>query len=199
MLLTIHELIDIIIMSLALGYLFKDMFKPPQPDYYDPLRVYNNKSSSAKNFWYATAIISPGIILHELSHKFTAMIFGIHATFHAFYANSTTLFLGIIAFIAKMTGFGLVFIVPGYVSFLPKASTTHLELALIALAGPLMNALLFLIALLVQKRAVRLSKQQAVFLQLFKYVNGFLFIINMLPIPGIDGFSVYSELLKHFF
>jgi len=32
-----------------------------------------------------------------------------------------------------------------------------------------------------------------------KYINGFLFIVNMLPIPGLDGFWVYTGLVSAFF
>ncbi len=199
MLLSLTELFDIVLMTLLIGFLFKDVFKAPTRNNYDPLAAYSAPTKSKlQDFWFAAAVTAPGVIIHELAHKFVAMSFGMQATFHAFYANTTTLFLGVVAVIAKLTGFGFVFLVPGFVSILPNANTTPLQFAMVAFAGPLVHGIFYIGALIYQRNTKRLTRQKAQFLQFFKYINGFLFIINMLPIPGIDGFNVYMSLIKAF-
>lgn len=195
--LSLHELFDIVLMSLVLGFLFKDYFKPTARKTYvdDPVAHYARpKRNALTDFWFSTLIIAPSVILHELAHKFVAIGFGLQATFHAFYANSTTLFLGVFAIIAKMTGMGFVFLVPGYVQIIGDASPA--EHAIIAFAGPAVHGLFWIGALLYLKFAKNVSTRSMQFAHLLKYVNGFLFILNMLPIPGIDGFAVYASLAK---
>lgn len=186
--LSFQEFFDIILMSAVLGFLFKDMLKSRNDD---PLQ-----SSKKKDFLYATAIVAPSIILHELAHKFVAISFGLHATFHAFYADPTTLFLGILAIIAKLTGFGFVFLVPGFVRVI--GVSMPLERAAIAFAGPLVHALFYFGATLYIKYKKNMSKKEMQFAFLTKQINGFLFILNMLPIPGIDGFNLYTALFDAF-
>lgn len=192
-----HELFDIVLMSLVLGFLFKDYLKPTTRRTYvdDPVAHYSRPRKNAlKDMWFATMIIAPSVILHELAHKFVAISFGLQATFHAFYANSTTLFLGVFAIIAKLTGMGFVFLVPGYVRIIGSAPPeAH---AIIAFAGPAVHGLFWLGALLYLKFAKNVSSKSMQFAHLTKYVNGFLFVLNMLPIPGIDGFAIYTSLFQ---
>jgi Zn-dependent protease len=197
--LSFHELFDVIIMSLIMGFLFKDSFRPTARVSYqdDPVAHYKTpKRNWMRDVWFATLVIAPAVILHELAHKFVAIGFGLQATFHAFYANSVTLFLGVFAIIAKLTGFGFVFLVPGYVEILGNAPPLHH--AIIAFAGPAIHGLFWLGAFLYLKLAKKLPAKKMQFLHLTMYINGFLFIINMLPIPGIDGFAIYSSLAKVF-
>ena len=195
MYLSFHELFDIVLMTLLLGFLFSDVFRPPAPRKasQDPVAHYlQPRRNKLREFWFSVLAIAPAVILHELAHKFVAIHFGLQATFHAFYANSTTLFLGVLAIIAKLSGFGFVFLVPGYVQIL--GSATPLQHAAIAFAGPAVHGLFWLGSLLALKFGKNFSRQTVQLLAVMKYVNGFLFILNMLPIPGIDGFSVYSGL-----
>jgi Zn-dependent protease len=37
------------------------------------------------------------------------------------------------------------------------------------------------------------------YLYFFKQINMFLFILNMIPIPGFDGFNVFYQLFKALF
>lgn len=199
MLITLIELFDIAVMTLILGFLFKDVFVPAKrtadTDVLDRYAHPVHKRKGLNDFWFSVAVVAPGVILHELAHKFVAMAFGLQATFHAFYANSTTLFLGVLAIIAKLTGFGFVFLVPGYVSILGSAPPA--TYALIAFAGPAIHGLLWLFAITYPHlTSKKISTRALQFLYLTKYINGFLFILNMLPIPGIDGFAVYSSLFK---
>lgn len=198
MFLSFHELVDIVVMSLLLGFLFKDLFE----DHFsgvDPLARFQRRRRQgiSSPFWFSVVSIAPSIVLHELAHKFMAIGFGLQATLHAFYANSTTFFLGVLAIIAKLTGFGLVFLVPGFVSI--RGLGTPLEYAVIAFAGPAVHGLFYLVARVVESNSSGLSDKQRLFLVATRRINGFLFVLNMLPIPGVDGFSIYSNLFSALF
>ncbi len=173
-----REILDIIIMTAAVGYIFMDLFS-------------RQKYTFDKNaFLFACAITAPALIAHELAHKFVAMSFGIQATFHAAY------FWLILGILLKFLRFGFIFFVPAYVSI--EGITNGLPMALIAGAGPFLNFILFLIAwaLLQQKR---MKHSTFIFLQVTKQINLFLFIFNMLPIPFFDGMKVYQGLFQAFF
>ncbi|MBI4149211.1 site-2 protease family protein [Candidatus Woesearchaeota archaeon] len=181
--LSFMEIIDFIIMTLFLGYLFQDMFaRSPHAQRFD-----------WKSFRFAVYVTAPAIILHELFHKLAALAFGFDAVFHAFYADTTTLWLGIFALLAKLAHFGFFFIVPGFVSI--SGSGTPLHYALIAFAGPALNLLLWQAASYLSKRHTRHGALLAVTAK----INMFLFIFNMLPIPGFDGFQVYLNLWRAIF
>lgn len=208
MLLSFQEFFDIVVMTFLVGFLFKDAFGPvpvakhkrgKEVDVLDKYMRSTKKSSKSwfgSDFWFAVGVIAPAIVLHEMAHKFVALGFGMDATFHAFYADPTTRFIGILAILAKLTGFGFVFLVPGFVRII--GSGTALEHFLIAFSGPLIHGLFWLGAFLLLRYKQDLSDRARRFIFLTKYINGFLFIINMLPIPGIDGFAVYSNLFRVF-
>lgn len=197
MLLTGLEIFDILLMTAVLGFLFMDSFKPPSKKKVDVLEQFKNKKNEWKErFLFSAALIAPTIILHELAHKFVAMGFGLEATFHAFYANSMTMMLGVFAIVAKFTGLGFVFLVPGYVSI--SGTAPSYVFSIIAFAGPAVHALAWLGAKLYLKYAhtKKLSPRVKMYLIMFMKINGFLFILNMLPIPGIDGFAVYKGIIN---
>ena len=193
---TLIEIWRIIIMSLGVGFIFSFFIKRERTPK-DILDQYRSGYMSRFNFnkdniLFATMIAAPGVILHELAHKFVAIGFGLDATFFAAY---TFLALGVVL---VMMGFPFVFFVPGYVAI--SGAGTPLEYSLIALAGPLANLLMFLISKWVlDSNAFRLSRNSAYGWTIAKKINLFLFILNMLPIPGIDGWSVYSNLFRAFF
>ena len=81
---TIPEIIDIIVMTLAIGYIFSDFFKREPLEGYDPIKYYQ-RSSMFQNIKFAAMIAAPAVVLHELAHKFVAMGFGATATLHAPY------------------------------------------------------------------------------------------------------------------
>ncbi len=179
MIFTLKELFDVLIMTLAVGYIFMDLFRRQQFGF------------DKKAFMFACLVTAPALIAHELAHKFVALSFGLDATFHAAYF---WLALGIIL---KMLRFGFIFFVPAYVSIGNGAAAPG-AFALIAFAGPALNLVLFLIAwaLLKQKR---MKRSTWVFLQVTKQINLFLFIFNMLPIPFFDGLKVYQGLYQVLF
>lgn len=193
--LSLYEIFDIILMSLVVGWIFKDLFKPKfawkSPDEYLKNVTPGVKNLKMNDFWFAVLLVAPSIILHEFGHKLIAMSFGLDATFHAAYKWL------VIAILLKMF-LGFIFFVPAYVSF--PAIALPWQSALIAFAGPAVNGLLYLGTLLYMKYSKRKhGKEMTRFLILFKRINGFLFVFNMIPIPGFDGFHVLSSLAKMVF
>ena len=188
MILSIQEIIDIILMSIAVGYILMGIFSYR--------RQKQRKIFDWQSFKFAVIISAPALILHELGHKFVAMAYGLEPVFHAAYA-----WLGIgIALRLLRTGF--IFFVPAYVNICPGGGCENippLVLSLIAFAGPAMNLLLFFGAFLLLKSGRKFSKKTTAILRLTWIINIFLFVFNMLPIPMFDGWKVYSGLWRGFF
>ena len=182
-----RELIDLVIMTAAVGYIFLDIFKMPRHDtHYDPLQPDTGKWN---DFLFACMVTAPAIILHEMSHKFVGLFYGLTATFHAAY---TWLGLGIAL---KLLNTGVIFFVPGYVSLSPSGP---LETAATAFAGPFLNLVLFLGATVILKSDIKLSHRWQIGLGLTKKINLFLFFLNMVPLGFFDGAKVLSGLLTYF-
>src|SRR3989344_5357070 len=162
-LITITEVIYLLITTLVIGYIFSGFTtKFRGIDYF---RKFN-----LSDFKLSILVAAPGIILHELSHKFVAMFFGLTAQFQIF---TFGLILGTIL---KFFNSPLIILAPGYVGI--GGNTTELTMTLIAFAGPLINLILWISAHYV----------------LTKEVNKWLFIFNMLPIPPLDGSKVWFGL-----
>ena len=183
------EILDIVIMSLAMGFIFKDIFKKPVSSY-DPINYYKKKFN-LEDFKFAVMVTAPAVILHEFGHKFTAMAFGATATFNAAY-----LFLGI-GLLLKLIGSRFLFFVPAYVAW--SGQVTHFQSAAIAIAGPLVNLLIWFAALMVLKKKKGLTKTEFHFWALTKKINMFLFIFNMIPLPFFDGGHFFGSLIKAIF
>lgn len=184
--LSISELIDIIIMTFAVGYIFYDTIKVPRQEY-EPLNYLGR--FDWKQLFISALVVAPGIILHELGHKFTALLFGLNATFNAAY-----MFLGL-GILMKLINFPFIFFVPAYVSIFGNA--TALEFSLVALAGPLVNLIIWLIAVILLKTK-SVKRRYVPALLLSKRINMFLFVFNILPIPGFDGYKVFAGLIENF-
>jgi Zn-dependent protease len=193
-LISLLEVFDIVLMSIVVGVIFEGflrnlLVRRTYQDYY-----LINKSFDFQSFKLSALIVAPGIILHELAHKFIALSFGMNATFHAAYGWLT------IGLLMKFLGFPFIFFVPAYVSI--TGSGSYLSYSLTALAGPMTNLLIFIISsLLVSKAPKRLKRKKYFFpvMILTARINLFLFIFNMLPIPGFDGFQFLYGLIKAFF
>lgn len=206
---TLMEVFDAILMSFVVGFIFSGIFTPVSthktPDdlikeYEKPLKTKRskNKTSFFSNFFtrswfndvlFASIVVAPGIVLHELGHKITALAFGMQATFHAAY---TWLGIGVIL---KLIGFPFIFFVPAYVSI---TGGNTLSYGLTALAGPMINLLLYILSVIIMKFS-KLDNRKKYFWALTRRINILLFFFNMLPIPGFDGFQVYTNLYKVFF
>ena len=197
------EFADIIIMTIALGYVFKDFFgmrfalpgdKRRMAE--DPVAYYRGlgkRTTSSAGFKTAIAVVAPAVILHEIGHKVVAMSYGFSAEFNAAY------FWLALAVVLKLMNFGFVFFVPAYVSIIGKM--TPLTGSLIAFAGPAVNLVIWLGAygLMKNKAFSKRYKKWIPVVWLTARINMFLFIFNMLPIPMFDGFKVYSGLISAFF
>ena len=192
-LITIGEIIDLALMTIFVGYIFSDMI-PIKREHYDPL-VHYRKRFDFERLKFAVMATAPAIIVHELAHKFVALGFGLNAVFYAFYRSSFTLMLGVLTIISKLTGFGLMFFIPGFVSI--SGHGNHMQYALAAFAGPFVNLILWLGAWYLLKIKRHKSKHYLL-LSLTQRINMFLFIFNMLPIPGFDGYKVFIELIRIF-
>ena len=187
MFLTLWEILDMALMIGVIGFIFMSTFRAPKKNV-DVLDRYLNKASGFdwSAFWFAAMVTAPAIILHEFGHKITALSFGHSATFHAAY-----LWLGI-AIVLKLVNFPFIFFVPAYVSII--GSATYGQSTLIEFMGPGINILLFIIAFIVLKANKKLSPKTFHFWTLTKQINLFLLIFNLLPIPGFDGYTVFSGL-----
>jgi len=194
MLFTFSELLDIVVMSLALGFIFKDIFKKKilVAKDYDPIKAYTSFTSSSgyENFIFAILVTAPAVILHEFGHKFVAISFGATATFQAAY-----LFLGI-GILLKLMNVGFVFFVPAYIAWAGRVTAP--QASMIAFAGPLVNLVIWLGAAAWLKYG-KVDKKHLQFLVLTKKINMFLFIFNMIPIPGFDGYHVLINLVNALF
>lgn len=183
MMITLNEIIDIFIMTLALGFIFSGLFQRRR-------FIGLKHRFDFEGFKFATMVTAPAVVFHELGHKFVAIVFGINAVFHAAYF---WLFMGVAL---KLANFPFIFFIPGYVTY-PTGIGTNLQNALIALAGPLTNLVIFIVASLLLKRVKK--KKQFLLVYLTKQINLFLFIFNMIPIPPFDGGHFFYNLLKAIF
>ncbi|MBI2663894.1 M50 family metallopeptidase [Candidatus Woesearchaeota archaeon] len=186
---TFGEIIDLVIMIAAVGFIFKDRVQIRPTGDYDPLTDFRKQRFFSEGFKNAVIVTAPAIALHELGHKAAAMAYGFDATFHAAY---TWLGIGVVL---KLLNFPFLFFVPGYVTY-SAANIEPLVRALIAFAGPLVNLLLFLFATAALKQGW--LKKYAQHLVLTKQINMFLFIFNMLPFGFFDGAQVFSSLMQAF-
>jgi Zn-dependent protease len=176
-LITVTEIIYMIIVTIVLGYIFTS-YIPVTPK---KILLYK-KRFDWQQLKFASLVAAPGIILHELAHKFLAMGFGHQAIFQVFYPGL------ILAVFLKLISSPLLIIAPGYVVI--QGITNSLESRLIAFAGPFINLSLWLLASLLLKKK-RLSRKQVLALFLTKRINMILFIFNMIPIPPLDGYTVF--------
>lgn len=193
-----REIFDILLMTALLGFIFNDTFGvKPRKRRYDDLPLPHKEGFNWDGFKFAAAVIGPSVILHELAHKFVAIGFGHSATFHAFYADTFTLILGLFAIVSKFVGWGFIFFIPGFVNI--ANVTDPLQATLISFAGPFIHLIFWIGPLIILKTRKQLKRKTMMALVVMQKINMFLFILNMLPIPGIDGWSVYSNLYRVFF
>lgn len=178
MIFSLGEIVGFVLVSVIVGYIFSDFF------------IFKNKNSKNKSklldwrsMLFAIAVTAPAVIFHELAHKFAAVSFGLNATFHAAY------FWLMIGLVLKAISPGFIFFVPAYVMI--QGMSTPLTQTVVSVAGPLVNLALFFIAWVVLALNLLQNKRAIIFAKLTKRINGFLFLLNMLPIPGFDGFHFF--------
>jgi Zn-dependent protease len=212
MVFTIYEVLDAVLMTLIVGYLFRDALRFPRREGKDVLDYYKDlaRGTSWHDFWFACLLIAPAILLHELGHKFVALSFGLDATFHAACSTadlasgvgflSFTCSIQLLAIALKTMGVNFLIFIPAFVAISGEA--THLQQALISFAGPAVHLVFWLGARAMLHRPKLTRKwpqRRKLFLFFFQQINMALFIFNMLPIPGFDGFWVFYHLIKAVF
>lgn len=181
------EIVHILAVILAVGYIFTGFIKFNIKR--DVLDAYV-KRFDWHEFWFACLVASPGIIFHELAHKFVAMGFGLSAFFQASYFG---LLIGILL---KLFSIGFIVLAPGYVLI---SGASNVESMITAAAGPLVNLILWISAILFIKYKKHMTRKEAVFWALTNQINKWLFIFNMLPIPLFDGAKVWITLFQLIF
>lgn len=166
------EIVDAIVMIIVVAYIFSDII---------PAQGRRNNAISLN----AVLAVAPGIILHEFAHKIIAVILGFKAVFTASY-----IFL-MVGALLKFVNAGFIFFVPGYVSIeCTGGCATGLNTAIIALAGPAINGILYIWARWYETKVK--TKNGLILIKATRKLNGFLFIFNMIPIPLFDGWKVYT-------
>jgi Zn-dependent protease len=88
------------------------------------------------------------------------------------------------------------FFVGGYVTI--NGILTPLQSALISVAGPLTNLILYLIAISMIKFKL-IDRKHFHTLEIVSRINLFLFAFNLIPLPGFDGYNFFSSLLRVIF
>ncbi len=175
--LALFELRDIVVTTLAAGFIFMGAFRMPGDE----------QKTFAERLLFSIAIAAPAIILHEFGHKFVAIALGYKAVFHAAYG---WLALGIVL---KLLSFPFLFIVPAYVTII---GPTGFPAAAVAFAGPAVNGLLWLGAWLALRSKKKWSRKTETVLYFTRSINGFLFIFNIIPIPGFDGAGILTNIVS---
>ena len=171
------EIFEIIVTIFIVGFIFEKLFQLPAPF---------KEQSTLKRTLLSSLILSPGIILHELGHKFVALAFGCSATYQMSFFG---LLIGVIL---KLIDFPFFFFIPAYVSI--SSIPSRIAYFFIAIAGPLVNAGLFLFFWTFLKlRKVR--GRRAFYFFIASRMNLYLFILNLLPIPGTDGYQALAAIL----
>ncbi len=186
MIITLREIFDILLMTLAVGYIFSGIFKRRIVSG-DLIEQYS-KSSFIEDIKYGIVLAAPAVVLHELSHKFVAMAFGAQATLHA------PLGMYVLVILMRLVNFPVIFFVGGYVSIL--GDLLPWKNALISLSGPLTNLIIYLILISLIKFKLISRKHYDLASKAAK-LNLFLFGFNMIPIPGFDGYSFFASLLSY--
>lgn len=192
--LTFSEVLDLIVMTVAIGYISSKVFGRRPAEDYDPLKYYQ-KSGFLEDLKHGAIIAAPAIILHELAHKFTAMMFGAQATVQAPSLMGIPYGWYILVIILIHLNFPLIFFVGGVVqhTYLPAIPS-----AVVSISGPLTNLLIWLICISAVKYKWAKRKHYDA-LGMVAKLNIFLFVFNILPIPGFDGWNFLSALFNVFF
>lgn len=166
-------------MTFVIGYIFSGSVPLPK----------RKISLIPKKVWFdwervkvAMIVTAPGVVVHELAHKFVAIIYGYSATFHIF-----SLGLGI-GLLLKIIGAPFLIVAPGYVNIASVANP--IAYRLIAFAGPAINLILWLGSWLILKTKKNIKTKHFFFLQLTKQINMILFFFNMIPFGFFDGAKV---------
>ena len=187
-LISLAEIGKLVIVSLVIGYIFSGLFATRVKTVYDYMHP---KKFRFNDILLSIGIAAPAVVLHELSHKFVALAFGLNAEF---FLSEIGLGIGVIL---KLVGSPLIIFAPGYVRIL--GNVTPEISAITAFAGPAINLILWLGSNYIIKTKQNLTRKQTNLLGLTSMINKWLFIFNMIPIPPLDGSKVLFGLIQTIF
>ncbi len=148
-------------------------------------------------FFLILLAVVPSICLHEYAHAYMALLNGDSTAARAGHLTLNPLKqMGVMSIVM----FLLIGIAWGAVPVNPYAMNRRGRV-LTSLAGPLLNLTLFLFswvlfAVLIYLGNNRLADPNRIlieFVMILGAYNFVLFLLNMLPIPGLDGWNVLSE------
>jgi len=175
---TVQEIIDLIILTVALGYIFSGFIQKPK-DILDYLR----RSPALDDIKYAAMIVAPAVIFHELAHKAVGLYFGFDSVLHI------SVFGLAIGVILRFIRSPIIFFIPAFVTSTAAHSFPE-QFAFLALAGPAANFALYWLsdwALLSRKW----PKHNNAFI-ISRRINLWLLILNMIPFGFFDGAKVLA-------
>lgn len=155
----------------------------------DPIsRLMPEPSVFAENFLLFFVAISPGFVLHEMAHKFTAIYYGCRARFKAWTFGIGLMFVFAI-------GFGFIFAAPGAV-YIFAPYLNRKENGIISSAGAVVNLIIATISLIAMVVLSMVGFPTGSFwlkaASFSTFINGFLAAFNMVPMHPLDGGKVIS-------
>lgn len=177
-LITAQEIIDLAILTAALGYIFSGFIQRPR-DILDYLRP----SLAFDDIKYAAMIVAPAVIFHELAHKGVGLFFGFDSVLHI---SVWGLGIGVMLRFIRSP---IIFFIPAFVTS-AMAGAFPEKFAVLALAGPAANFALYWLsdwALLSKKW----PKHNNAFI-ISRRINLWLLILNMIPFGFFDGAKVLA-------
>ncbi len=161
-------LISVIVLSFSLFLVIERYDLPPSINLADRVII-------------AFLMVLTAFFMHEMSHKFTAIMMGAWSEFRMWP-------IGVL--LTLITGFlGFLFALPGAVYF--ASYRNPIREGKIALAGPATNIIIGII-LLPLILILRFSLLIHTALYFLIYINIWLAFFNLLPIPPLDGSKVFA-------
>ena len=168
------EILYLIILTIIIGYIFSGFIRRPATEHEIYEKIFN-----WGDFKTSIIVAAPAVILHELGHKFSAILFGLDAVLHIFWEG-----LGLAIFL-KLINSPFLIIAPAYVSISGQA--TAFQGFITAFSGPLVNLILAIIFLIL----ISLN----IFPLLSSYgfmINTWIALFNMIPIWNFDGKKILA-------
>ena len=149
-------------------------------------------------FWLVTLCVIPSICLHEYSHAQTALWMGDDTAAKNGHLTLNPLrqmgWISLIMFLVIGIAWGAVPV--------NRNNLTRRGAVLVSLSGPLMNmilailgSVLLLILLLLHAHGIPVNSLLAKYFYYLGTFNLVLFLFNMLPVPGLDGWGVIAEFI----
>ncbi len=164
-----HIVISILVLSIAFAMVMLHGFKVTFDDIEFVLRIVG----------ISLILVVFSFFIHELGHKFVAQHYGAWSEFRMFPSGLA---------IALVSGFlGFLFAAPGAVYI--QGNIDKKQNGIISLAGPGVNFAMAAIALIIA--AATSSSYEWLIVQL-AYLNAFLGLFNLIPIPPFDGSKIIT-------